>query len=690
MKKVAIVVLVLIVVIAVVVGLCANQNHALTTKVGQIQIDGYNTDRYQDTLVMYTSAFETNEFGYEILFEKKSGFVVDADVNVAITDKTYVLSGHGKAADFLKQVSIGDIVKIVGSTVDVTRHLYSSNVKKIEIENDRADEIIAQRKASLCDINSKAIENLNKQIAQGKTDLALYCMGTDVDAKKTQQLTQKVIDLIGLKYCNAIEYRAVEGRGMWHRPNASGINESSLDGVKKFVAQLDKLGVNALYVETFWDGITTYKSDVLDSQHPRMASYNYGEYGNDYTLALISECHKVGIEVHAWVEVLNAGVVGQNPPPYIKPEWLCKNLDGDSSDNYLDPTHPHVQQLLLDFVEEMLQKYQFDGISYDYIRYAETGEYGGYIDCGFTDNSVALFASQYNYAGTNLTQDLKQDATLRANWHKFKQDAVTNLVGMLSSHIRSVKPSAVISASPYGYVDGAKSIYMQDIDTWLTRGYLDVVLPMIYTEDADLLSATAVDFQKYYKTTLTYVGISPLYNGADIYKNQQLTDTVQSLGLAGVSLFASQNYVTRNEQYNQLIVDVLSCSTAAGKAVTPTSDANVVFSAWKNLLLDRFDRIYLQYVNDDEYKLISSFDEQTKVVVQSPKDVAHLLKKLDELKAHSNNFKNQAVRNKLVQEIDYIYRILDTNISRQLIRGGYWDVENNSQRPDVYTIDFSK
>ena len=261
---------------------------------------------------------------------------------------------------------------------------------------------------------------------------------------------------------------------------------------------------------------------------------------------------------------------------------------------------------------------------------------------------------------------------------------------MLSSHIRSVKPSAVISASPYGYVDGAKSIYMQDIDTWLTRGYLDVVLPMIYTEDADLLSATAVDFQKYYKTTLTYVGISPLYNGADIYKNQQLTDAIQSLGLAGASLFASQNYVTRNEQYNQLIVDVLSCSTATGKSVTPTSDVNVVFSAWKNLLLDRLDRIYSQYVNDDEYKLINSFDEQTKVVLQSPKDVAHLLKKLDELKAHANNFKNQAVRNKLVQEIDYIYRILDTNISRQLIRGGYWDVENNPQRPDVYTIDFSK
>jgi hypothetical protein len=330
----------------------------------------------------------------------------------------------------------------------------------------------------------------------------------------------------------------------------------------------------------------------------------------------------------------------------------------------------------------MLEKYDFDGISYDYIRYAETGDYAGYIDCGFTENSIALFREQYGYSGDNLPEDLKNDTALRAKWHEFKREAITNLVKTMSAHIRSIDPEAVISASPYGFIEDAKDIYMQDIDTWLLRGCLDVVLPMIYTEDTGLLSETADDYEKYSHTVLQYTGISPLYNGANLRRNQDLTDAIRELNISGVSFFATQNYITRNQEYNQLISDVLSSSTHSGKAVTPTADANTVFGAWKAQILDRYQRIYKKEMTAEEMALIEEFDRATEATIESSVHIVERLELLQNLKEKAKNFDNDAVRDRITSEIDYISRILEAALSRSLIRDGLWNPETQPERPD--------
>lgn len=658
-----------------------------TTTVGQWELDFIDYPRYTDSLVLYTQDAERNEFGYEVLVEKKSGFVIDSNLLVNITEDTFVLSGHGEAAELLKKIEVGDVVKINDTTVTVKRSLAKSSIKKIEIYRDEVDDIADYRIENLYDINKIDLRELDMKIGLEIIKLRGYLfLSPDIDEETVNTKMEKIMQLIDEKYYCTIEARAVEGRGIWHRPGASGIKEDDIEGVREFVSRLDELGINAIYVETFWHGMTTYKSDVLGLQHPKMANCDYGEYGSDYTLALISECHKKGIEVHAWFEVLNAGIVGRAPASYIKDEWLCKNLDGDGSDNYFDPTNPEVQELLLNVLSEMLEKYDFDGVSYDYIRYAETGDYAGYIDCGFTENSIALFKEQYGYSGDNLPEDLKNDTALRAKWHEFKREAITNLVKKMSSHIRSIDPETVISASPYGFIEDAKDIYMQDIDTWLLRGYLDVVLPMIYTEDSGLLSDTADDYEKYSHIVLQYTGISPLYNGANLRRNQDLTDAIQELDISGVSFFATQNYITRNQEYNQLIADVLSSSTHSGKAITPTSDANTVFGAWKAQLLDRYQRIYKKEMGAEEIALIEEFDRATEATIESSVHIAEWLELLQDLKEKAENFDNDAVRDRITSEIDYIYHILNSALSRNLIRDGLWNPETQPNRPDPRDI----
>ncbi len=683
----AILAIVIIAAAALTIFYIKSENENNVTTVGQWEIDYINSPRYADSLVLYTEEADRNEFGYEILVEKRSGFVIDCDLMVSITEDTFVLSGHGEAASLLNQVEVGDIVKIDDIAVTVKRHPAKSGLKKIEIYKNKVDDIVEYRTEKLYDIDKNGVRRAETKISKEIMNLRWYLfLNAKVDEEVVNTKIAEIMKLIDEKYYCTIESRAVEGRGLWHRPGASGIKENDIEGIRAFVARLEEMGINALYVETYWQGMTTYKSDLLGLQHPRMADGDYGQYGNDYMLALISECHKKGIEVHAWVEVLNAGIVGYNPPSYIKDAWLCKNLDGDSSDNYFDPTNPEVRELILGLIGEMLEKYDFDGISYDYIRYAETGDYAGYIDCGFTENSIALFSEKYGYSGDNLPEDLKNDTALRADWHKFKQEAITDLVRAMSAHIRSVDPEAVISASPYGYIDDAKSIYMQDIDTWLTRGYLDVVLPMIYTENTELLSDTADDYDKYSHMVLQYTGISPLYNGATLRQNQELAETARELNISGVSFFASQNYITRSEEYNELISGVLSSSTHSGRAITPTGDADSVFNAWKTQLLDRYQRLYKKEMGAEEIALLEEFDRSTEGTISTAADIAERLELLQAFAESTQHFDNAAVSDRITGEVDYICHILEASLSRSLIRDGLWNPETEPERPDPINV----
>ena len=96
-------------------------------------IDYSNFFRFDNTLVLYTFDFPRNEYGYELLVEKNSNCVIDRGERLDITPDTYILSGHGEAAEFLKQVQIGDIVNIERNELTVTRDLKISNLIKVKL-----------------------------------------------------------------------------------------------------------------------------------------------------------------------------------------------------------------------------------------------------------------------------------------------------------------------------------------------------------------------------------------------------------------------------------------------------------------------------------------------------------------------------------------------------------------------------
>lgn len=638
------------------VDMCTDKNYQQTTTMSTLDVAGANVVRLSDCVVIYTIDFPRNEFGYELLVEKSSGFVVETGKRVALRKGTYVVSGHGQAVEKLQSVQLGDIVEVNFGSIVIKRDRVLSPIKGAQAQ---ADKVVQSKLDGLYDIDYQAIEQISQTIEQKLDELKSL---TQLEGANSEQIDAKekdILQLLTTKCALAMESQAVDGRGMWHRPNASAIDETTLDGVKQFAKRLYDLGINTLYVETLWHGMTTYYSEVLQCQHPCMQGNDYGEYGNDYTLALISECHKLGIEVHAWVELLTASSYYGIGAPHIKSEWVYSDLDGNKH-GYLDASNPEVQTYLSNVIAELVQKYDFDGVSYDYVRYAECTYMGEYVDCGFTDHAVGAFSQQYNYTGGNLPQDLRANTDLREKWHNFKRTQVTNVVKNLTTLLHDIAPDVIVSASPYGYVYDAYHVYMQDVQCWLQNGYLDVVLPMIYTENVDTLVENAKDFDAYHASALQYTGISPLYNGDTIIKNQQLVDAIKMLNISGVSLFASQNYIVKNDSYADHILQTMTSSTHKVQAVSPTADVHKVFSAWTNQLRDRYNRIYAEHMTAKEKKILQDFFQSA----NGNLDVDQMLAIVSKLKADAQSFSNNAVQSRVSEQAEYIYKILSASKTR--------------------------
>ncbi|MGH2566859.1 MAG: glycoside hydrolase family 10 protein, partial [Bacteroidota bacterium] len=116
----------------------------------------------------------------------------------------------------------------------------------------------------------------------------------------------------------------------------------------------------------------------------------------------LDEAHRLGLELHAWLNTFPVWR-GKTPPAestprsvYLEhPDWLVCDSDGKPmplNDGYVNvsPGIPAARQHVLDVVMDMVEKYDVDGIHFDYIRYPEESTARGYSHDSI---SVARFTS---------------------------------------------------------------------------------------------------------------------------------------------------------------------------------------------------------------------------------------------------------------------------------------------------------
>lgn len=217
--------------------------------------------------------------------------------------------------------------------------------------------------------------------------------------------------------------------------------------------------INTVLLQTRVRAATIYPSDI--EPWDRCITGTEGKdpgYGYDPLRFAIAECHRRGMEVHAWVAAMPVGAKNSLGCRRLKQKGF--SIKSFSSGAYLSPSDPKVAPYLGDICAEITRKYDIDGINLDYIRYPDGWRRPSYKN--------------------GDTPDAR-----RAN--------ITRIVQNIHDKVKAIKPWVKISCSPIGkYSDlsryssknfNARDRVSQDAQMWVRTGLMDQLYPMQYFRD---------------------------------------------------------------------------------------------------------------------------------------------------------------------------------------------------------------
>ncbi|MEQ1857536.1 MAG: family 10 glycosylhydrolase [Longimicrobiales bacterium] len=302
-----------------------------------------------------------------------------------------------------------------------------------------------------------------------------------------------------------------EVRGLWV-VRWSMTNEQQ---VREMVAAAADAGFNTLVVQVRGRGDAYYRSAI----EPRAEGVQ-GPVEFDPLALTIEEGHRRGLAVHAWV---NTHLVwGPAAPPLspshlvnAHPEWLAvprqlarelRGVDPRSprfvtalrqyaADRpqtvegiYTSPSHPEVRARVREVWLDLVDRYDLDGIHFDYIRYPSA-------DFDYSEGALERFRE---WIGPQLppsriaeldrmaaSDPLVWTTALAAEWDEFRRSQITSLVAELYREVKARRPELVVSAAVVPDRTTAHTLRFQEWDEWLEDGILDVAVPMAYTASTD-------------------------------------------------------------------------------------------------------------------------------------------------------------------------------------------------------------
>ena len=134
--------------------------------------------------------------------------------------------------------------------------------------------------------------------------------------------------------------------------------------------QLQQAGINTVLIQTRVRATTIFPTttepwDGCLTGHPGTSP------GYDPLQMCIDECHKRGMECHAWIVTIPVGKWNGTGCKQLRQKYptLIRKI-GD--EGYMNPEMPQTGDYLAQFCAEVTRRYDVDGIHLDYIRYPET------------------------------------------------------------------------------------------------------------------------------------------------------------------------------------------------------------------------------------------------------------------------------------------------------------------------------
>ena len=255
--------------------------------------------------------------------------------------------------------------------------------------------------------------------------------------------------------------------------------------------QLKRVNVNTVLVQTRVRGTTIYPS-ALEPWDGCLSGNPGRSPGYDALQLVVDECHRRGMECHAWVVTIPLGKWNKLGCVQMRKKYpaLVRHI---GEDGFMDPTLPETGDYLARFCSEITRNYDIDGIHLDYIRYPETWPKAG---------------RKKGTKGSKLTVESSQT----------KRDNITSIVRKIHRAVKSEKPWVKLSCSPIGksgdlsrYRSGGWNAYYavyQDAQGWLRDGLMDQLYPMMYFRGNNFYPF-ALDWQErsYGRTIVSGLGV---------------------------------------------------------------------------------------------------------------------------------------------------------------------------------------
>ena len=228
---------------------------------------------------------------------------------------------------------------------------------------------------------------------------------------------------------------------------------------------------------------------------------------------MINECHKRGMELHAWINPYRAKTKGtrQLSPMHIA---VRKPMNCFAYDELfiLNPGIPENRDYICEVACDIVSRYDVDGIHMDdyFYPYPVKGE-------GIPDDE--------------LFQDHSNGIKDQRDWRRYN---VNLFIEQFYKTVHQTKPWVKVGISPFGIYRnkrnssiGSNTNGLQNYDDlyadvllWVNNGWLDYCVPQIYWE----IGNKAADYDTLIKWWNQYAGARPLIIGEDVERTVKYAD----------------------------------------------------------------------------------------------------------------------------------------------------------------------
>ena len=319
-------------------------------------------------------------------------------------------------------------------------------------------------------------------------------------------------------------------RAVWMHPGFFGPEKTA--AIEKIRATLDeyvKAGINTLIMcVKNTSGHVYYASEI----GVRDKAWDW-----DFFRVFLAEAKKRKMEVHPWFCVFpESSLLGQVRE---HPEWLITSPKREIV-GAANPALPAVREYEISLMLEVAKKYDVGWVHLDYIRYPcePTEPY-----FSFDPETLRLFKQD---TGIDMAAVKARDTGNMAwnEWLNWNRDRVTVFVRELKSALKTTGRRVKVSAAVFPDAKNAAVLIGQDWPAWARERLVDMLCPMLYSNDAGLfekLVREAVAYGKGRCQVCPGIGIGTSHNQNTPEGMIEQMSISKKLGADGVVYFSSSS-----------------------------------------------------------------------------------------------------------------------------------------------------